>query len=147
MPKSEINDGLLFNHQHFNLLIKLYKSSFLDYNNIEEIYKTITETAVKGLNITRASYWEIEKHNLVCKDLFDITTRVHSFGAKLFSNDFPIYFQALKDGIAIIADNVHTNIHTQELKDEYLIPYGIKNMLDLPIRKDGELIESTEKVL
>lgn len=140
MSKSEINDGLLFNHQHFNLLIKLYKSSFLDYNNIEEIYKTITETAVKGLNITRASYWEIETHNLVCKDLFDTTTNAHSFGAKLFSNDFPIYFQALKDGIAIIADNVHTNIHTQELKEKYLIPFGIQNMLDLPIRKDGELI-------
>ena len=141
MPKSEINDGLLlFNHQHFNLLIKLYKSSFLDYNNIEEIYKTITETAVKGLNITRASYWEIENNNLICKNLFDSTTKKHTSGAKLFAEDLPIYFQALKEGIAIIADDVHTNIHTQELKDEYLIPLGIKNMLDIPIRKDGELI-------
>ena len=40
MPKSEINDGLLFNHQHFNLLIKLYKSSFLDYNNINVAHCT-----------------------------------------------------------------------------------------------------------
>ena len=140
MSKSESNKGLLFNQEHFNLLIKLYKSSFLDYNNIEEIYKTITETAVKGLNITRASYWEIENNNLICKNLFDNTTKKHTSGAKLFAEDLPIYFQALKEGIAIIADDVHTNIHTQELKDEYLIPLGIKNMLDIPIRKDGELI-------
>lgn len=126
MSKSEINNGLLFNQEHFNLLIKLYTSSFIDYNSIEEIYKTITETAVKGLEIIRASYWEIENNNLVCKDLFDNTIKTHTSGAKLFAEDLPIYFQALKDGFAIIADDVTTNIHTQELKEEYLIPLGIK---------------------
>lgn len=140
MFKSEINNGLLFNQEHFNLLIKLYKSSFIDYSNIEEIYITITETAVIGLNITRASYWEIENNNLICKDLFDNTTKTHTSGAKLYAKDLPVYFQALKDGIAIIANDVTTNIHTQELKKDYLIPLGIKNMLDIPIRKDGELI-------
>lgn len=140
MPNSEINSGLLFNQEHFNLLIKLYKSSFIDYITIEDIYKTVTETAVKGLNITRASYWEIENQNLVCKNLFDTNTNEHTFGTKLFAKDLPVYFQALKDGIAIIADDVNTNIHTQELKEEYLIPLGIKNMLDLPLRKDGQLI-------
>jgi PAS domain S-box-containing protein len=140
MSKSEINNGLLFNQEHFNLLIKLYKSSFIDYNNIEEIYKTITETAVKGLGIIRASYWEIENDNLICKDLFDNIKKTHTSGNQLFAEDLPIYFQALKDGFAIIADDVNTNIHTQELKESYFIPFGIKNMLDLPIRKDGELV-------
>lgn len=140
MSKSEINKGLLFNQEHFNLLIKLYKSSFIDYSNIDEIYKTITETAVKGLGITRASYWEIENDNLTCKDLFDNTTKKHSSGSILLANDLPVYFRALKNGIAIVADDANTNIHTQELKEEYLIPLGIKNMLDIPIRKDGELI-------
>lgn len=140
MSKSEINNGLLFNQEHFNLLIKLYKSSFIDYNNIEEIYKTITKTAVKGLGIIRASYWEIENDNLICKDLFDNIKKTHTSGTQLFAEDLPIYFQALKDGFAIIADDVNTNIHTQELKESYFIPFGIKNMLDLPIRKDGELV-------
>ena len=140
MSKSEINNGLLFNQEHFNLLIKLYKSSFIDYNSIEDIYKTITETAVKGLNIIRASYWEIENDSLICKDLFDKTNQTHTSGTKLYAKELPVYFQALKDGFAIIADDVNTNINAQELKESYLIPLGIKNMLDLPIRKDGELI-------
>lgn len=140
MSKSEINNGLLFNQEHFNLLIKLYKSSFLDYNGIEDIYKTITETAVKGLKVIRASYWEIENNSLICKDLFDKNNNTHTSGAQLFAEDLPVYFQALKDGFAIIADDVNTNIHTQELKEGYLIPLGIKNMLDIPIRKDGELV-------
>lgn len=140
MSKSEINNGLLFNQEHFNLLIKLYKSSFIDYNSIEDIYKTITETAVKGLNIIRASYWEIENDSLICKDLFYKTNQTHTSGTKLYAKELPVYFQALKDGFAIIADDVNTNIHAQELKESYLIPLGIKNMLDLPIRKDGELI-------
>lgn len=140
MSISETNSGLLFHQEHFNLLIKLYKSSFLDYKNIEEIYKTITETAVIGLGITRASYWQLENNALVCMDLYDHSTTSHSSGAHLVPTDLPVYFQALKNGIAIIADDVHTNQHTLELKEKYLIPLGIKNMLDIPIRKDGELI-------
>lgn len=140
MSISETNSGLLFHQEHFNLLIKLYKSSFLDYKNIEEIYKTITETAVIGLGITRASYWQLENNTLVCMDLYDHSTTSHSAGAHLIPTDLPVYFQALKNGIAIIADDVYTNQHTQELKEKYLIPLGIKNMLDIPIRKDGELI-------
>ena len=85
MSKSEINNGLLFNQEHFNLLIKLYKSSFIDYNSIEDIYKTITENAVKGLNIIRASYWEIENDSLICKDLFDKTNQTHTSGTKLYA--------------------------------------------------------------
>lgn len=140
MSKSEINKGLLFNQDHFNLLIKLYKSSFLDYNGIEDIYKTITETAVKGLKIIRASYWEIEGEDLVCKDLYDATAKTHTIEKKLIAEYLPVYFQALKDGIAIVADDVNSNFYIRELKENYITPLGIKNMLDIPIRKDGKLI-------
>lgn len=140
MSKSEINKGLLFNQDHFNLLIKLYKSSFLDYNGIEDIYKTITETAVKGLKIIRASYWEIEGEDLVCKDLYDATTKTHTIEKKLIAEYLPVYFQALKDGIAIVADDANSNFYIRELKEDYITPLGIKNMLDIPIRKDGVLI-------
>jgi PAS domain S-box-containing protein len=140
MKKSNTSKNLLFSQKHFDLILKLNKSSFVEKNTIDEIYNVITETLVIGLDIDRASYWRLEKDNLVCIKLFDKIENKYSSGSILASRDLPVYFQALSDGIAIVADDVMTNQYTQELKDDYLIPLGITDMLDLPIRENGKII-------
>ncbi len=129
--------NLLFNQKHFDLLIRLYKSSFEDYNTIEDVYKSITEAAIEGLNIDRASYWEIDNDRFMCLNLFDKNLKTHTKHPDLETKNLPIYFNGLKNGIAIVADDVKTNIYTKELLEDYLNPGGITDMLDLPIRKNG----------
>ncbi|WP_395044812.1 hypothetical protein [Flavobacterium sp.] len=132
---SDINKNLLYSKIHFDLLLKLYKFSVNEFSTNSSIYELFTVIATEGLNIDRASYWEINNHNLSCVDLFDKNKNKHFKEGVLNSIDLPIYFNALKDGIAIVADNVLTNKYTSELKDDYLIPLGITDMLDIPIRK------------
>jgi len=137
---SDINNNLLYNNVHFELLLKLYQSSSYEFSSQESIYELFTALACDGLNIDRASYWRIEGENLVCIDLFDRTQNAHFKNDILDSADLPIYFKALRDGIAIVADHVLTNKYTHELKDNYLIPLGITDMLDIPVRENGKLI-------
>lgn len=137
---SDINKNLLYNQLHFELLLKLYKTSSDEFSSIASIYELFTVIASEGLHIDRASYWKIEEDNLVCVDLYDCVQKQHFKNDILNSADLPIYFKALKDGIAIVADNVLTNKYTQELKESYLIPLGITDMLDIPIRENGKLI-------
>lgn len=139
MKKGKISNNLLYSSKHFELLLKLYKSTFEEETNTDEIYNMITEAVVDGLNIDRCSFWKFDNEKLVCVDLFDKTSGTHSIEDDLHVNDLPIYFQALKDGIAIVADDALTNQYTKELKENYLIPLGITDMLDLPLRNEGEL--------
>ena len=100
----------------------------------------ITESAVEGLNVDRASFWKFMDGKLVCINLYDRGLGRHIMEQDLSTKDFPIYINALKEGIAIVADDAQTNRYTRELKDNYLIPNGITDMIDLPIRENGILI-------
>lgn len=137
---SDINKNLLYNQVHFELLLKLYKSSSEDFDSVENIYELFTVIASEGLDIDRSSYWKIEGENLICVDLYDKVQNKHFKSDVLHSKGLEVYFNALKEGIAIVADNVLTNKYTQELKDNYLIPLGITDMLDIPIRENGKLV-------
>ncbi len=139
MEKSKISKNLLFTQRHFELILKLNKTSFVEKNSVTDIFNVITESLVEGLNIDRASYWKIVDEKLKCVNLFDNDAKAHLTHIDIDQRDLPIYFQALSDGIAIVADDVMTNQYTQELKESYLIPLGITDMLDLPIRENGKV--------
>ncbi len=140
MEKSNSSKNLLFSQKHFDLILKLNKISFVEKNSASDIFNVITESLVEGLNIDRASYWKFEDEKLKCINLYDKDSRTHLTHIDIDQRNLPIYFKALSDGIAIVADDVMTNEYTQELKDSYLIPLGITDMLDLPIRENGMVI-------
>ncbi len=137
MEQSNTSKNLLFTQRHFELILQLNKTSFIEKNSVVDIFNVITESLVEGLDIDRASYWKIEDEKLKCVNLYDKDAKAHLHHIDINQRDLPIYFQALSDGIAIVADDVMTNEYTQELKESYLIPLGITDMLDLPIRENG----------
>ncbi len=139
MEESKISKNLLFTQRHFELILKLNKTSFVEKNSVKDIFNVITESLVEGLDIDRASYWKIKDEKLKCVNLYDNDAKAHLSHIDIEKRDLPIYFQALSDGIAIVADDVMANEYTQELKENYLIPLGITDMLDLPIRENGKV--------
>lgn len=140
MDQSKISNYLLFTQTHFDLLNKLYTSSFKDFLSPDEIYKVITEAIAHGLQLNRASYWKFTDDRLICMTMFNNSDNTHCSDKDLFASDLPNYFLALKNGIAIVADNALTNEFTKELKEKYLVPNGITDILDLPIRENGVLV-------
>jgi PAS domain S-box-containing protein len=119
------------------LLIKLYSNTTeLEIGNKINL---ITKIALEGLNIDRSNYWEIEEDFLVCKNHTDITQDSPSLNLKLNVRDLPKYFEAMNNQTAIVADDVLTNEFTSELIDSYLKPLGITDMLDIPVRENGNI--------
>lgn len=140
MENKDISSNLLYTQKHFDLLHKLYRYSFDAVQSEKNINSIITESVVEGLNIDRASIWKIEGDKLVCINLFDKIVANHQSEKEILASDYPIYFKALCNGIAIVANNAIANKYTSELKDNYLIPLEIVSMLDLPIRENGMLV-------
>ncbi len=140
MKKSNISNNLLFTQEHFDLLARLYQSSFRDYDSLADIYHVITETVAKGLSIDRTSFWKILDDKLVCLDLYDHSQNLHIKDRDLLAAELPVYFNALREGIAIVAHDATRNPYTSELTHSYLLPRKITGILDLPIRENGKLI-------
>ena len=99
--------------------------SFVEKNSITKMFKIITDTLVERLDIDRASYWKIEDQKLKCVNLFDRNELDYLSHIDIDQHLLPIYFQALVDGIAIVADDLITNEYSQELNDSCLITWPL----------------------
>ena len=128
-----------FSIQQFEILLELHKSSFLNFDSLENLHKAITKAIVLGLGISRASLWEFEAEKLVCKILFNSENQLFEEQPDLLQADMPNYFDALQKGISIVANDAQKNSATKDLAVGYLIPLNIKSILDLPIRENGKL--------
>lgn len=120
------------------VLLDLYKANIYDK---QKTLNKITETVSKTLNVDRVSVWFFneDKTELKCADLYIPIENVHEQNQKLTSSDYPIYMNALKKSPNITADDVMKNKATSELKKSYLEPNNIKSMMDIPIWLEGEI--------
>lgn len=119
-----------------HLLIELYSS--VDKEKLKDKIKEVTVLATKGLNIDRASFWEINEDELVCNDLYDKNQGKHLKNQFFKIREIPKYIAAVNNQVALVADDVYDNEATSELIDNYLKPLGITDMLDIPIRANGK---------
>ncbi len=122
-----------------NNLLKLAK---LDIVSLDTSIKKITETDAKTLNVERVSFWlfSIDYSELVCEDLYLKSKDFHTKGLKLQINNFPRYFQVLKKGRVIAANDACNDTCTSEFAESYLKPFGITSMMDVPIRLQGKVV-------
>jgi len=120
----------------------LIRIANMPVDNFEVYLRTILEIIATTLDICRVSIWWNSKNHLeiICADAYDRVSGNHGQGERLSRNDFPRYFKALDEGRTIAADDAQTDERTDEFTDIYLVPLGITSMLDVPIRRGGEVI-------
>jgi PAS domain S-box-containing protein len=123
-----------------NALASLATNEILTAGNIEKAKSILTEVSSDVLNVDRSSIWRLSenKNELICIDLFEKLKGVHSSGMVLKAKDYPNYFKALKENSQISVEDAQNDPKTSEFKEHYLIPLGIKSMLDsVLLSKDG----------
>jgi PAS domain S-box-containing protein len=102
----------------------------------------VTETVASIFEIDRVSLWLLSDDGaeLVCQDLYELRTAAHSSGDTLLLSKYPRYLAALKEGSVISTGSGSDDPRTSEFLQDYLIPLGIISMMDVPIRRQGQLI-------
>lgn len=123
-------------------LLILARSAIIDEGKLNASLNIITETLTLGLGIERGSVWFFNEDasKIICHDLYQRETKIHSIGLELNANDFPAYFKYLFEERILSAPDAETNPDTRDFLDAYLRPLNIKSMLDAPIRSNGKMI-------
>ncbi|WP_375506910.1 ATP-binding protein [uncultured Nostoc sp.] len=123
-------------------LVQLAKSKTFQQGDLNAALRDITEAAARTLLVKRVGVWlyNQERSKIECIDLYDVSTKEHSFGNSLSEKSYPAYFQALEEERTIAADDAINDIRTQELSESYLSLWGITSLLDAPIWLEGRLI-------
>ena len=122
-------------------LAELASSAEFYEEPLPDAFRRITESMARALVVRRVSIWRWNKERtaIICSDLFDSETGIHTSGAELSASAFPGYFQAWENSRLIDADDATTDPRTSEFLDSYLQPHGITSMLDAPIHFRGRI--------
>ena len=124
-----------------NAIARIAVDEVISSCNTTVSFQRLTEEMSVAIQVERASIWLLSdnKTELRCISLFENTTKSHSSGVVLFYDDYPRYFDAINHESRISASDAQNDNRTNEFTYGYLIPLGIKSMLDAGIYFEGEL--------
>jgi PAS domain S-box-containing protein len=124
---------------HHNTLLKLAN---IPEQDIDSLLRLITEQNTEILKVAQVGIWfyNIDRTEIVCHDIFIKAQNTHEKGISLKTNDYPQYFKSLENSRILAASNAMTDLRTCEFTETYLKPYGITSMMDVPIRLHGRII-------
>lgn len=122
-----------------NAILELAKSEHAGW---EQDIRRITEISAGTLQVERVSVWLFtpDRSRITCVDLHSLTAKRHEKGLTLQAEQYPRYFRALEKSRTLAAHRARSDLRTSEFTKEYLIPYGITSMLDVPVRFHGRMV-------
>lgn len=120
----------------------LLEWSKVDYQDDNLTLNKATELSAKALHVERVGIWLFndEKTSLHCADLFLSDTGQHERGAVITERAYPGYFKAICEGEILVVNNARKDTRTQEFSKDFLQPFNIYSILDLPIVQGKKLI-------
>src|SRR5512138_3978729 len=122
--------------------LELARLHAYDAQSLRDVWVRLAEIASQALRVERVGCWTLidDGRALRCRYLLQRSNNQLFQGAVLRRQDFPVYFGALGERRAIVADDALRSALTSELGDAYLEPLGIAAMLDAPIYIGGHVV-------
>jgi len=142
MKKTSIVESSRYARSLNEVLITQSKNQLFYEGNVKEGAKELTKQVAESLKTDRCSIWlfNSDKTSIICQQLYIKSDDIWSQDSHIFESDCPAYFKALISESIIVADNAQTHESTSCFSRSYLLPLGIKSMLDVPIIFGGEII-------
>jgi two-component system, cell cycle sensor histidine kinase and response regulator CckA len=120
----------------------LGRISDLEHEDLDEVLRTIVESAARTLKVPRVNVWlyDQERTRITCIQEYCEGSSARQIGSVLEAKNYPHYFEALESLRNVTAIDAEGDIRTSELLVDYLRPNGIGSMLDVPILRSGQVI-------
>lgn len=108
-----------------------------DDSDLRTALRAIIETDAHTMDVERVCYRALshDRKTLECKTLYVRTRGEFLLEQTLSANDFPVYFDAVRSGRAIIADEARGDEQTREIASTF----SIASKLDVPVWHRGQL--------
>ena len=116
------------------IYLKLAKSQVLNGDDFNAAIRLIAQTSAGVMHLDRVNIWRMNKEDgsLVCLCNFDETTKSFSGEGETIYN-FHNYLKMVQEERVLNADDALTDPRMSEFLDSYIIPSGIKSMMDAGI--------------
>ncbi|MEZ4938389.1 MAG: histidine kinase dimerization/phosphoacceptor domain -containing protein [Crocinitomicaceae bacterium] len=129
-------------HRFLQTIEELSKSSHLHQGDTEGFASEVLQCSTRVLECERSNIWIFneDQSEMYCLMAYDQLTGNMSKMDPLSGVELPNYFSHLKRNEIIVSENAKKEPMNAELLEDYLIPYNIGGMIDIPIRSEGKMI-------
>lgn len=99
-------------------------------------------TSAQALAVSRVSFWRLaaDRQSIRCEYQCTAAGAVATPGSELTAAAAPRYFAALDASLTVAAEDVLSDARMADLLEGYLQPAGIGALLDVAVRKGGQII-------
>lgn len=128
--------------QQKTAIAQLALDQSLHSGDVQVALEYITKIVSESLQIERISIWKLADKNskLQCLKMYELKSKTFNGRESLKTNDFPKYFETLKNESLISAEDAQHDERTSELTSLYLEPNRITSILDAGILIEGNLV-------
>jgi PAS domain S-box-containing protein len=142
---SDITKKIEYRHKLFykiGVLDKLGKSRKVRTENLAAAVHEVLKEAAITLNAERVNAWTINHDfsRLDCLGNYKLDTDEFVIEKSIYEKDAPNYFKLLQTKEVITSNDVLNDSRIHELIGDYIKPNNILSMIDIPLRKEGEMI-------
>jgi diguanylate cyclase (GGDEF)-like protein/PAS domain S-box-containing protein len=126
--------------RHNSVLVELTRRPSIHSGNLAEALRDIAAAAAETLEAERVGIWFFTpgRKSIRCEEMFERTPNLHSAGGELEAAHYPVYFKAIETERVIAVQDARLDPRTSGFTEDYLIPFGIASMLDVPVRRLGQ---------
>ncbi|MCZ7686348.1 MAG: GAF domain-containing protein [Sandaracinaceae bacterium] len=114
----------------------------LDKRDFERALESILRADAEALEVDRVSYWAFQDDRTAIQCVLGYVRHLRAYerGARVSTERFPRYVEAITTEEVLSADDASADPRTSELARDYLEPLGITSMLDVPMWVAGVLV-------
>jgi PAS domain S-box-containing protein len=122
-------------------LALLTRRYVLHAKDLSTTFRHMTEELAKTLDVERVSIWRYtdDRQAIKCLDLYNLSKHEHGSSPDLSVGSYPNYFEALATSEVVDVEDACRDPRTCEFLNDYLMKYGIKSMMDVPIHLSGRV--------
>jgi two-component sensor histidine kinase len=119
----------------------LAKSPFLSEGDHHGLAEEIVRRAAEHLKIERTNIWLMndKEDRMECVLAYALKNDRSYRESDLLKDQFPCYFEHISKNDIIISNDAQAEPFNKELLHSYLIPVGIRSMMEVPIISGGKL--------
>ncbi len=112
------------------------------FEDLDKTLGRMLEALAITLDVQRVSFWVFEEPQqyIRCEHLHRVEPGSSMGPTLLRRTDCPNYFNALCQQLVIAVDDATHDPRTRELRDNYLLPLGVRSVLDVPVRAFGRYL-------
>lgn len=128
--------------EHNRALVRVATSEAMAQGDVQRVAQHVAEVACEQLGVARVTVWFFVEDGRRLRCVAAAGERRPSGESDLFleAASYPAYFEALRKGRMVVADDAMTDRRTSELVQDYLEPHHIVSMLDAAVRVRGEVV-------